>query len=105
MHINIFQFIEHNKGFKDLELIITTPGVNLIQQHEREVTPLVDYLNKQHRNKIRILIDTTSALLNKPDDFFSFPDDKKRQRLILVDEAHIGLGSNQRMMKANFSLI
>lgn len=93
MHINIFQFIEHNKGFKDLELIITTPGVNLIQQHEREVTPLVDYLNKQHRNKIRILIDTTSALLNKPDDFFNFPDDKKRQRLILVDEAHIGLGN------------
>ncbi|MEJ7736839.1 MAG: DEAD/DEAH box helicase family protein [Chitinophagaceae bacterium] len=24
MHINIFQFIERNKGFKDLELIITT---------------------------------------------------------------------------------
>jgi hypothetical protein len=102
MHINIFQFIEHNKGFKDLELIITTPGVNLIQQHEREVTPLVDYLNKQHRNKIRILIDTTSALLNKPDDFFNFPDDKKRQRLILVDEAHIGLGSNQKDDEGEF---
>jgi len=102
MHINIFQFIEHNKGFKDLELIITTPGVNLIQQHEREVTPLVDYLNKQHKNKIRILIDTTSALLNKPDDFFNFPDDKKRQRLILVDEAHIGLGSNQKDDEGEF---
>ncbi|MBK9334981.1 MAG: DEAD/DEAH box helicase family protein [Ignavibacteria bacterium] len=25
MHINILQFIEHNKGFKDLELIMTTP--------------------------------------------------------------------------------
>ena len=43
-HLNIFQFIEHNKGFSDLELIITTPGVNLIQQHEREVTPLVEHL-------------------------------------------------------------
>jgi hypothetical protein len=93
MHINVFQFIEHNKGFKDLEIIITTPGVNLIQQHEREVTPLVEYLNKIHRNKIRLTIDTTSALLNKSEDFFDFPDNKKYQRLILVDEAHIGLGS------------
>ncbi len=36
MHLNVLQFIEHNKGFKDLELIMTTPGVNLIEQHERE---------------------------------------------------------------------
>ncbi len=102
MHINIFQFIEHSKGFKDLELIITTPGVNLIHQHEREVIPLVDYLNKIHRNKIRFAIDTTSALLNKPDDFFNFPDDKKRQRLILVDEAHIGLGTSQKDDEGEF---
>ena len=83
MHLNILQFIEHNKGFKVLELIMTTPGVNLIEQHEREVTPLVAYLNKIHKNKIRLTIDTTSALLNKADDFFNFPDDNKRQRLIL----------------------
>jgi hypothetical protein len=102
MHINVFQFIEHKKGFKDLELIVTTPGVNLIQQHEREVTPLVEYLNKIHRNKIRLTIDTTSALLNKPDDFFNFPDDKKRQRLILVDEAHIGLGTSQKDDEGEF---
>ncbi len=102
MHINVFQFIEHNKGFKDLELIITTPGVNLIQQHEREVTPLVEYLNKMHRNKIRFTIDTTSALLNKADDFFDFPDNKKYQRLILVDEAHIGLGTSQKDDEGEF---
>lgn len=102
MHINVFQFIEHNKGFKDLELIITTPGVNLIQQHEREVTPLVEYLNKMHRNKIRFTIDTTSALLNKADDFFDFPDSKKYQRLILVDEAHIGLGTSQKDDEGEF---
>ncbi len=102
MHINVFQFIEHNKGFKDLEIIITTPGVNLIHQHEREVTPLVEYLNKIHRNKIRITIDTTSALLNKADDFFDFPDNKKYQRLILVDEAHIGLGTNQKEDEGEF---
>lgn len=102
MHINVFQFIEHNKGFKDLEIIITTPGVNLIQQHEREVTPLVEYLNKIHRNKIRFTVDTTSALLNKADDFFDFPDNKKYQRLILVDEAHIGLGKSQKDDEGEF---
>jgi hypothetical protein len=102
MHINVFQFIEHTKGFKDLEIIITTPGVNLIHQHEREVTPLVEYLNKIHRNKIRFTIDTTSALLNKADDFFDFPDNKKYQRLILVDEAHIGLGTSQKDDEGEF---
>ncbi|MDY0017633.1 MAG: DEAD/DEAH box helicase family protein [Candidatus Delongbacteria bacterium] len=102
MHINVFQFIEHNKGFKDLEIIITTPGVNLISQHEREVTPLVEYLNKIHRNKIRFTIDTTSALLNKADDFFDFPDNNKYQRLILVDEAHIGLGKSQKEDEGEF---
>ncbi len=102
MHINIFQFIAHSKGFKDLELIVTTPGVNLIEQHEREVTPIVEYLNKIHRNKISLKLDTTSALLNKPDDFFNFPDDKKRQRLILVDEAHIGLGKSQKDDEGEF---
>jgi hypothetical protein len=102
MHINVFQFIEHNKGFKDLEIIITTPGVNLIHQHDREVTPLVEYLNKIHRNKITLTIDTTSALLNKVDDFFDFPDNKKYQRLILVDEAHIGLGTSQKDDEGEF---
>lgn len=102
MHINIFQFIEHNKGFKELEIIITTPGVNLIQQHEREVTPLVEYLNKIHRNKIRCIIDTTSTLMNKADDFFDFPDNRKYQRLILVDEAHIGLGKTQKHDEGEF---
>ncbi|WP_347273117.1 DEAD/DEAH box helicase family protein [Candidatus Kuenenia sp.] len=102
MHINVFQFIEHNKGFKDLELIITTPGVNLIHQHEREVTPLVEYLNKIHRNKIRFTIDTTSTLLNKAGGFFDFPDNKKYQRLILVDEAHIGLGTSQKDDEGEF---
>lgn len=105
MHINVFQFIEHNKGFKDLELIITTPGVNLINQHEREVIPLIEHLNKIHRNKIKLLIDTTQGLLasiEKTSTIFDFPDDKKRQRLILVDEAHIGLGKTQKDDEGEF---
>jgi hypothetical protein len=63
---------------------------------------LVEYLNKIHRNKIRFTIDTTSALLNKADDFFDFPDNKKYQRLILVDEAHIGLGKGQKDDEGEF---
>ncbi len=98
MHINIFQFIAHNKGFKDLELIMTTPGVNLIEQHEREVTPLIEYLNKSYKNKVRLTIDTTMGLIEKikkESKLFDFPDDKSLQRIIMVDEAHIGLGKSQ----------
>ncbi len=93
--------IEHHKSFKDLE-IITIPGVNLIQQHKREVTPLTTYLNKIHRNKISFTINTTSALLNKADDFFDFPDNQQYKRLILVDEAHIGLSTSQKDNEGEF---
>jgi len=93
MHLNILQYINHCKNFRDFEIIMTTPGVNLIDQHERELTPYIEFLNTRHRNAIRLTIDTTSALLNKPNDFFDFPDSKSYRRLILVDEAHIGLST------------
>jgi len=94
MHLNILQYLSFNKNFKDFEIIMTTPGVNLIEQHERELTPYLEFLNKKYRNTIRLTIDTTSGLLNKPKDFFSFPNSKSYRRLILVDEAHIGLSTN-----------
>ncbi|WP_282136029.1 DEAD/DEAH box helicase family protein [Seonamhaeicola maritimus] len=93
MHLNILQYINHCKNFRDFEIIMTTPGVNLIDQHERELTPYIEFLNSRYRNAIRLTIDTTSALLNKPNDFFDFPDSKSYRRLILVDEAHIGLST------------
>jgi hypothetical protein len=93
MHLNILQYIAHCKNFRDFEIIMTTPGVNLIDQHERELTPFIEFLNTKYRNTIRLTIDTTSALLNKPDDFFDFPESKSYRRLILVDEAHIGLST------------
>jgi len=94
MHLNILQYLSYCKHFKDFEIIMTTPGVNLIDQHERELTPFLEFLNKRYRNTIRLTIDTTSALLNKPNTFFDFPNSKSYRRLILVDEAHIGLSSN-----------
>ncbi|PNQ72795.1 hypothetical protein C1T31_09805 [Hanstruepera neustonica] len=93
MHLNILQYINHCKNFRDFEIIMTTPGVNLIEQHERELTPFIEFLNGKYRNTIRLTIDTTSALLNKPNDFFDFPQTKSYRRLILVDEAHIGLST------------
>ena len=45
MHLNILQYIAHCKSFRDFEIIMTTPGVNLIEQHERELTPFLEFLN------------------------------------------------------------
>ena len=94
MHLNVLQYLAQCKGFRDFELIMTTPGVNLIEQHERELTPFIEYLNGgKYNNRLRLTIDTTQALTNKPDDFFAYPSAKTYQRLILVDEAHIGLST------------
>jgi hypothetical protein len=93
MHLNILQYLAYSKNFKDFEIIMTTPGVNLIEQHERELTPFLNFLNIKYKNKIRLTIDTTLGLLNKSDDFFEFPNTKTYRRLILVDEAHIGLST------------
>ena len=93
MHLNIVQYLKYCTHVKDFEVIMTTPGVNLIEQHERELIPFLDFLNTKNRNIIRLTIDTTSALLNKPNDFFTFPESKSYRRLILVDEAHIGLST------------
>lgn len=94
MHINILQYIERIIGFEKLQIIITTPGVNLIEQHKREVIPFIEKLNTRYNNKIELIIETTSALLQKEEHYFDLPDDERIQRLILVDEGHIGLTSS-----------
>ncbi|NOU60579.1 DEAD/DEAH box helicase family protein [Marinifilum caeruleilacunae] len=102
MHLNILQYLSFNKNFKDFEIIMTTPGVNLIEQHERELKPYLDFINKGYRNTIKLIIDTTQGLVSKAEkipDYFEAPDTKTFRRLILVDEAHIGLGTNSDMGK------
>lgn len=97
MHLNILQFIEHIGGwraFDELQIILTTPGVNLIEQHRREVVPLIEKLNQQCAGRIRLTIDSTQALLNREKNFFDLPDHKRVFRLVLVDEGHIGLSSS-----------
>lgn len=96
MHLNILQYIDHIGGaqaFDELQLILTTPGVNLIEQHERELGEVVRQLNRLHNNRIKLTVATTGALLNREAGFFNMPDSSRLFRLVLVDEGHIGLAS------------
>lgn len=95
MHINILQYLDRIEEFDKLQIILTTPGVNLIEQHKREVVGYVEKLNTLYNNKIELLIDTTAALLQKDERYFELPDDDRIQRMILVDEGHIGLTSSE----------
>lgn len=94
MHLNILQYIEHIGGgqaFDELQIILTTPGVNLIEQHERELGKVVGQLNRQYNNRIKLTVATTGALLNKEPGFFNLTGSTRVFRLVLVDEGHIGL--------------
>ena len=97
MHLNILQYLHHfcQKDNARLQIFLTTPLANLIKQHERELEPYVRQLNETYNNRIELIIDTTQGLLQKEDDYFHLPDDSEIRRLILVDEAHIGLTSQQ----------
>ena len=97
MHLNILQYLHHfcQKDNARFQIFLTTPLANLIKQHERELKPYVDKLNETYNNRIELTIDTTQGLLQKEDDYFHLPDEGEIRRLILVDEAHIGLTSQQ----------
>ena len=97
MHLNILQYLHHfcKKDNTRLQIFLTTPLANLIKQHERELKPYVNKLNETYNNRIELTIDTTQGLLQKDDDYFHLPDEGEIRRLILVDEAHIGLTSQQ----------
>ena len=94
MHLNILQYIDHIGGmqaFDELQIILTTPGVNLIDQHRRELTPLVDALNRQCARRIKLMVESTGSLLNHERGYFKLPPSSRVFRLVLVDEGHIGL--------------
>ncbi len=103
MHLNILQFIEQIGGiygFDNLQIILTTPGVNLIQQHEHELGKFLQKLNHICNNRIQWIIDTTAALINKETGFFNLPERHGHYRLILVDEGHIGLAGGTKELGA-----
>ena len=97
MHLNILQYLHHfcKHDNTRLQVFLTTPLANLIKQHERELAPYVRKLNEPYNNRIELTIDTTQGLLQKDDDYFQLPDNGEIRRLILVDEAHIGLTSRE----------
>ena len=97
MHLNILQYLHHfcQKDNARLQIFLTTPLANLIKQHERELEPYIRALNDLYNNRIELIIDTTQGLLQKEDDYFQLPDNGEICRLILVDEAHIGLSSKE----------
>lgn len=97
MHLNILQYLHHfcQKDNARLQIFLTTPLANLIKQHERELEPYIRSLNDLYNNRIELIIDTTQGLLQKEDDYFQLPDNGEIRRLILVDEAHIGLSSKE----------
>jgi superfamily II DNA or RNA helicase len=103
MHLNVLQFIEHIGGgaaFDELQIILTTPGVNLIEQHERELGEVVRQLNRLYNNRIKLTVATTGALLNKEPGFFNLPENSRLFRLVLVDEGHIGLAGGGKDLGA-----
>ena len=97
MHLNILQYLHHfcKKDNARLQIFLTTPLANLVKQHERELEPYIRQLNEPYNNRIELTIDTTQGLLQKEKDYFQLPDGEEVRRLILVDEAHIGLTSQQ----------
>lgn len=97
MHLNILQYLHHfcKSDGAHLQIFLTTPLANLIKQHERELEPYVRQLNETYNNRIELIIDTTQGLLQKDEDFFQIADNREIRRLILVDEAHIGLTTGQ----------
>ena len=97
MHLNILQYLHHfcKDDNARLQIFLTTPLANLIKQHERELEPYVRKLNETYNNRIELTLDTTQGLLQKDDDYFQLPENGEIQRLILADEAHIGLRSQE----------
>jgi adenosyl cobinamide kinase/adenosyl cobinamide phosphate guanylyltransferase len=99
MHLNVLQYLAHLEtqqlDFDWLELVVTTPGTNLIEQHRRELVPLVAALNEELNQRLVLTVETTQALLQKPKDYFELPADGRTRRLVLVDEGHVGLSGKE----------
>lgn len=97
MHLNILQYIDHIGGFNafdELQIILTTPGINLIEQHQRELEPFITALNRTCNQRIKLIIASTQSLLNVETGYFHLPDNSRFHRLVLVDEGHIGLAAS-----------
>lgn len=97
MHLNVMQLLQRWQIDRPdrVELIVTTPGLNLIEQHRRELEPLVSALGRWSGVRIDLMLESTQALLGYPKDYFDLLPGSKTRRIVVVDEAHIGLTSSE----------
>lgn len=102
MHLNILQYLDKIKNYNTFQILFTTPWVNLIDQHKEELEPFINFLNTKYNNKIDLIIDTTSSLLNKWIDYYSLSWNNRIKRLILIDEAHIWISSSEEWVFYKF---
>ena len=97
MHLNVMQLLDRWRIDRPdrVELIVTTPGLNLIEQHRRELEPLVSALSRWSGVRVDLMLESTQALLGYPKDYFDLVPGSTTRRIVVVDEAHIGLTSRE----------
>ncbi len=97
MKANIIDYFEYlrDKNPSDIEVIVTSPLKELVEQLRKEIgaffaTEFFEDFNFTYK------IETTQALINKYEtESFEIVGDTQ-YRLLIVDEAHIGLGGKEK---------
>lgn len=97
MKANIIDYFEYlkDKNPDEIEVIITSPLKELIGQLQKEMDEF--FVSEFFKDfKFSYTIETTQALINKYENESHEIVGEKQYRLLLVDEAHIGLGKNEK---------
>ena len=97
MKANIIDYFEYlrDKNPDEIEVIITSPLKELIGQLQNEMSEF--FANPYFRDfKFSYKIETTQGLISRYENESHEIVGESQYRLLLVDEAHIGLGSNDK---------
>ncbi len=102
MKANIIDYFEYlrDKNPDEIEVIITSPLKELIEQLQNEMGEF--FANPYFRDfKFSYKIETTQGLISKYENESHEIVGESQYRLLLVDEAHIGLGSKDKSAFVN----
>lgn len=97
MKANIIDYFEYlkNKNPDEIEVIITSPLKELISQLQKEMSEF--FTHPFFREfKFSYKIETTQGLINQYENESHEIIGENQYRLLLVDEAHIGLGNDKK---------
>ncbi len=97
MKANIVDYFEYirDKNPQEIEIIITSPLKELINQLQSEMGEF--FTNKFFRDfKLSYKIETTQGLISRYENESHEIIGENQYRLLLVDEAHIGLASKEK---------